>query len=1122
MRDAGRLRAWAMVGMAVVGLGRGGTALAVADPAGVVVEEVSSMGADGLLPGDVLLSWRQAGEGGTAGGAITRPMDLWVLKYREILRRSVELEIRRGDQTLRLELRDGPWRVKLRPHLAPDVLAIYRQGWPLGTESLDVKKEIWRRAHEQLAEPIARTWWAIEMLELRIRLEDPLSVQAEADQLLSDLGDPLEQLYLLSRVGSALKAAGDYEAASARFAQGLEILQVNPSGTVFEAYWLNWLGILDLGRGRLEQARARFQKVSDLVDREAPQSMSKATAVSGLGHVARQQGDLDTAEAAWRTLADLYGQLAPGSQYESEAFNNLGILEYDRGRMSAAEAYFRRSLNVAEQRDPRGSRAGLALNNLAECYRERGLLAESELLLERSLAIITDAVPLGHEMALVLDSVGSLAQDRGDLVAAEEYYRRMVEVYRQLAPQSLDTAFGLHRLGALALAKGELEEALALTAEARAMRFLLAPDSPELADSLLQLAELARRRGEQKQAQAFALEALEVQTALAPESLRTSESHHLLGELALESADGMETAIEHFDRALAIRQHLAPHSAAVSATLLALGRAWRETEPEVSAKYYRLSLVALESQIGRLGGTELQRSRYRANAEAAYDEYVELLLTLERPGDAFDALERSRARGFLELLAGRDLLGDELPSELVDERRELAVRYERTQEQIRATESRSQVPTLVAELDRLRRRYERVGVELQRLSPSYQALRPTRILNLKQAAQQLDPGTVLLSFQSAAAGSHVFALSRGGELMTAPLPAESVLRRQIELVNRLVDGTGESQAGQRRQRRAERLLRALYQQLLGPIESSIAGADRLLILPDGPLHRLPWAALVRSLEGEAASYLIEWKPIYLALSATAHAQLAATRPTVESSISELAVTAFGDPDYGSGASPTGWPSSVRRGLDLAPLPASRFEVERIANLFPGSSVFLGERAVEEAVKTLSRGTRIVHFAVHGVLDSRSPLDSALAFSRPDPSWTDGDRRAENGLLQAWEIFEGVRLDADLVMLSACRSGLGEELAGEGLIGLTRAFQVAGARSVAAALWLVSDLSTQALVVRFYEHLRSGKPKADALRAAQLELLAAPVTVVGASGVEESIDASLPLHWAGFQLYGDWR
>jgi CHAT domain-containing protein len=166
---------------------------------------------------------------------------------------------------------------------------------------------------------------------------------------------------------------------------------------------------------------------------------------------------------------------------------------------------------------------------------------------------------------------------------------------------------------------------------------------------------------------------------------------------------------------------------------------------------------------------------------------------------------------------------------------------------------------------------------------------------------------------------------------------------------------------------------------------------------------------------------------------------------------------------------------------------------------------LGAEATEERAKAIGKDVRYLHFATHGLLDEQSPLSSALALTPPG----DAAEGRDNGLLQAWEIFERVRLDADLVVLSACQTGLGKEMGGEGLVGLTRAFQYAGARSVLASLWSVADTSTADLMTKFYSFLRHGRSKDDALRRAQVALI-------------KSAEYSDPFYWAPFVLTGDWR
>ena len=275
----------------------------------------------------------------------------------------------------------------------------------------------------------------------------------------------------------------------------------------------------------------------------------------------------------------------------------------------------------------------------------------------------------------------------------------------------------------------------------------------------------------------------------------------------------------------------------------------------------------------------------------------------------------------------------------------------------------------------------------------------------------------------------------------------------------------------------------------------------------------------------APRYFIEWKPLHVVASATVYAELKKARRDTSAAPPSVVLAAFGDPTYPAlppeQADRIANPevrAVVRRGYALAPLPASRTEVEGIARLYAGrAATYLGDQATEERAKTIGKGVRYLHFASHGLLDERFPLNSALALTIPErPS-----EGQANGLLQAWEIFEQMRIDADLVTLSACETGLGKELGGEGLVGLTRAFQYAGARAVLASLWSVGDDSTAELMTRFYGYLKAGKTKDEALRAAQLELIRRRrPSKETAPGTTSAV--SHPFHWAAFQLIGDWK
>ncbi|MGH9442367.1 MAG: CHAT domain-containing protein, partial [Thermoanaerobaculia bacterium] len=228
----------------------------------------------------------------------------------------------------------------------------------------------------------------------------------------------------------------------------------------------------------------------------------------------------------------------------------------------------------------------------------------------------------------------------------------------------------------------------------------------------------------------------------------------------------------------------------------------------------------------------------------------------------------------------------------------------------------------------------------------------------------------------------------------------------------------------------------------------------------------------------------------------------------------LQIAAFGDPapaqERSGRAERTEPPASLpvaERAWTLGPLPATRDEVDSVAALFRGSgAAFKGTDATESRATAMIGAARYVHFACHAILDSRFPLDSALVLAAPAVD-RPGD---DNGLLQAWEIYERIRLHADLVTLSACETALGRNSGGEGLVGLVRAFQFAGARSVLASLWNISDRSTPAFMTKFYRGLKSGVSMDEALRQAQLQ------------DIRGSGERSRPFYWAAFELQGDWK
>jgi CHAT domain-containing protein len=294
-------------------------------------------------------------------------------------------------------------------------------------------------------------------------------------------------------------------------------------------------------------------------------------------------------------------------------------------------------------------------------------------------------------------------------------------------------------------------------------------------------------------------------------------------------------------------------------------------------------------------------------------------------------------------------------------------------------------------------------------------------------------------------------------------------------------------------------LRDLYDLLIKPVRATLQAqpATRLTIIPHGPLFRVSFAALT----DERGRYLVERYELHYA---PAVGVLRFTEKNLGHRNANRALL-VADPDL-----------PVQSGADaLGPLAGARLEVADAARLLGGHpDVLTGREATEVGVRRLAGGHAVLHFATHGIVTDRSPLTSYLALARS------GSDAAADGKLTAAEIY-GLDLSADLVVLSACRSGAGK-ITGDGIIGLTRGFFYAGAPSVIATLWDLADEPTRFAMRRFYTHWRPGVSKAAALRAAQLDTIRAlrAGTITADTPFGRVTLAERPSLWAAFVLLGE--
>lgn len=1005
----------------------------------------------------------------------------------------------------------GRWEGVARPELAPPALALWRAGrehlaagrTALAGESLKAGAEQARAAGDALA----AAWWFYSLARALSSPADAAEAKAgfaAAVELVEPLGNPSLTALLLRRQANHLDDLEEVKAAEALLARAFKLEDGLDPPRLSRADTLSLHAAVVGSRGRLDEAGALLLRAQTILEAEAPVSLPLAEVLNRLGIVAYRGERLELARERLSRADALFEQLDPGGGGHVLAVSNLGVLARLAGDYAASEAFYRRALAMAERLDPNGRQLVGPLTNIGTVLIGRGDLAEAETTYLRALEIAERTEAENLNRATILVHLGNIAQNRGELGQAERYLRQALAIEQRVAPDHTLVTQTMSNLGTVLSERQDFSAARKLFTRVLAIEEAA---ERELNGAPVTLANLAKLEldsgGDLNLAERYLSRAFEVLARHNGESVQLSGVLIYQSELAMRKQRHQE-AVELASRALELRNRFAQgsfqHAEAVhrlGQAEVALGRL------EQGAEHLCQALTVLDQQRRRVGSGAGSRLTFEAALSKFHHACLEARLRQGRPEDAFQVGERGRARGFLSLLAERDLLVAELPAELAVRRNRLDLEVDR----VISALARLSVESQAGELDKLlarqvelRQQREAILTELRQSAPRFANLEYPKPLNLAEVRASLDPGTVMLSYSVGERATRLFVVTSaeiagsGLEVLKLPI-GEEPLRQSIARFRRQLAAPPE--AGKSA---LEASLRELYELLLQPVEASLAKAGRLLVIPDGPLHSLPFAAL---LWGGART--VAGKPLHLALSATVYAELKRLRPTMPRPPSRL--VAFGDPRYPPvEARRTESGEVARWSPRLEPLPESRREVESIAALFPGARVFLGDEAREETVRKEGPSADILHFACHGWTDEREPLSSTLALSPSGATAQPG----ENGLLQAWEIFERLRLSADLVTLSACDTALGKEMGGEGLVGLTRAFQFAGARSVLASLWQVSDASTGELMRRFYGHLRQGLPKDEALAAAQRELA-------------QSADPLLahPHHWAAFQLYGDW-
>ncbi len=825
----------------------------------------------------------------------------------------------------------------------------------------------------------------------------------------------------------------------------------------------------------------------------------------------------------WGQAGDYFeraAQMFRAAEEWSEEFkpmNNLGNIAYEEGRLTDALQAFSRVLQLLPS-DRLASLRGHILDNMGSAYRALGQIDEALASYAQALALHESLDELKGQ-GRSLSGIGVTYYTSGDLELAKQYLERALPM-RQRANDGRGEVSTRRYLGAIYLQQDDVGRAIELheraatlatsAADQAKVQVLLGRDFAQAGrlDDALQALTLASELAEDEGANSVLADAL-----LERGTLLASTRQFARARTDLLHAQSLFDQLGVVGGEARVRYELA--------------RVARGTgEPAAAAELARTSIEFVERQRSEILSPEL-RAAYLGQKRDYYDLYVDVLMMRQRTAEndryrrlALETSERSRARAMADLLAEAAVNFEKDLAPKWRERREslhrslaqLRYRHESLLEQ---GATPTQLAVVLADLNRTETKLDLLEVEIRTGNPRYAELTAPHPLSAGAMQAMLDGNSLLLQFSLGKEQSYLFAVT--SDTVTAHhLPPASQIE---EVARRLHKQLRIYAPGQQARRALDDALAELANMLLGSVAADLASHSRVIVVGDGALNYIPFAILPVPRGGaEPRSMLLSHEVVSLPSMSVLDSQRAALQARTEP---RRTIAIFADPVFAladnrvadvhrsaaTNPSAAGGLAGSERHIKLPRLAASAIEAEAIAKLVPPGQrlVATGLAVTRQAV--LDPGLsdfRMLHFATHGLIDTRYPALSALALS-----FFDADGEPQDGLLRLQDIY-GLRFNADLAVLSACDTALGREVRGEGLIGLTRGFLYAGAQTVVASLWRVPDRATAELMEHFYGRLlQSGKSAAAALREAQLDI----------SRERRWQD---PYFWAAFVVQGDWR
>jgi tetratricopeptide (TPR) repeat protein/CHAT domain-containing protein len=942
---------------------------------------------------------------------------------------------------------------------------------------------------------------------------------------------------ILEKMGAFHYHRADYDQAESLWKRALSVRErALGSEHADVAKTLHNLATLYDDQGRYTESEALHRQALAIREKVlGPHHQDVAASLVNLGNLYYDKGKYTEAlRLHERALAIFQKALGPEHTNVASSMHNLADLYYEQGQYGEAEPLYKKAMAISEKNfGPDHPYVGMSLNNLANLYYEQGKYQRAEELHKRALKIFKTALGPEHPyVGYSLNSLGDVYHKQARYSEAEQLFREALSVNEKtLGSDHPAVAYSLNKLADLYGDQQNYSEAELLLLRALSVfEDALGGDHQDVAMGLNNLANLYRDQGRYTEAETLYTQALQVfQKALSPDHPKValclesfSLHYRLTGDLR-KALNLAKRAFEIRKKNFRVGSAVMPEKDALiySRFMRNAANIWLSTYFDLGSAPQTLNHIAADVMFSAKGRC----------SEAIFVRAREMIM-LDQLGALADSLRDARtalSKLYVEGASDEDPTGH------------------------RQT------------LDEASREKERLEGELARNSEVFRDLQDALDVTTAKIADILailPISSILVEYMkfdylpvhSDSTIPHylVVTLSDMGEVSVQDVGRASEIDSLVDEYREHIVNVSSAASPPTVVDRVdyEKISRAMCQRVFKPIQRQVSGKDLIFIAADGGLNIVSFAGLVTD-EGD---YLVENYPLHYLSSGRDLMRLKNTaRPGA-------GLFAVGDPDYDAAPavrlslpeeasldSPSetahGPTRNVRtacaelRGITLDPLPGTRREVEQIAKNWEATAepatVCFGAIACEEKFKREAPGNKVIHLATHGYYlegkcqpaESHRGFDYDLGYVGENPLLLSGlflaganlhgegadVLGAEDGILTAEEVT-AMNLDGtDLVVLSACETGLGQVKEGEGVYGLRRAFQMAGTRTVISALWPVSDKETADMMSQLYGSTRASLP--EVMREIQLNKI---------RNLRENRRADHPFNWGAFIALGDWR